>query len=344
MMNRRIPAEWEPHESTLIAWPHNKADWPGKFTPITWVYADITAKLSFSEKVRIVVQDQKQKDHVRKTLSKVEYIEDNVVYHVIQTDRSWMRDSAPIWIKEGDTSFPLLFKFNAWVKYDNYTLDVKLGQKLLSQMKVKGKKAESFKRHVVLEGGAIDYNGKGLLLTTEECLLDPVQQVRNPGWGKKEYEQMFAEQLGIKKVIWLGKGIAGDDTHGHVDDLARFVNANSILLCSESDSSDENYDLLQENMERLKGEKNFKGESFEIIPLPLPDPVVFDGMRLPASYANFYIGNEIVIVPTFNDAKDYLALGILRECFPDRKVVGIHSLDLVWGLGTLHCLTHEIPA
>ncbi|MBV6511319.1 MAG: Agmatine deiminase [Ignavibacteriaceae bacterium] len=343
-MKKRIPAEWEQHESTLIAWPHNKADWPGKFTPITWVYADITAKLSYSEKVRIVVQDQKQKEQVQKALSKVEYDSDNVVFHVIPTDRSWMRDSAPIWIKEGNTPVPLLFRFNAWAKYDNYKQDEKLGSKILSQMKVKGRKAESLKKHVVLEGGAIDYNGSGLLLTTEECLLDPLQQVRNPGWGKKEYEQMFAEQLGIKKVIWLDKGIAGDDTHGHVDDLARFVNENTILLCSESDSSDENYDLLQENMERLKGEKNLKGESFEIIPLPMPDPVVFDGMRLPASYANFYIGNQTVIVPTFNDAKDYIALGILRECFPDRKVVGIHSLDLVWGLGTLHCLTHEIPA
>lgn len=340
----RIPAEWETHESTLICWPHNKNDWPGKFTPIHWVYTEIVSKLSFSEKVRIVVKDAKQKQFVSSCLAKVVHDEDNVVFHIIPTDRSWMRDSAPIWVKQNEKAAPLLFGFNAWAKYDNYKDDSRLGDRLLKQMKVKGMTVTYKGKRVVLEGGSIDYNGAGTLLTTEECLLDPVQQVRNPGWSKADYEEMFRETMGIKKVIWLNKGIAGDDTHGHVDDLARFVNQDTVLLCSEDDREDENYLNLKENLKILKNQTNAEEKPIKVIKLPMPSPVLFDGMRLPASYANFYIGNTVVLVPTFNDAKDFEALKILRSCFPDRQVIGIHSVDLVWGLGTLHCLTHEIPA
>src|SRR5262249_6239395 len=198
-------------------------------------------------------------------------------------------------------------------------------------------------RRVVLEGGGVDGNGAGLLLTTEECLLSDVQ-ARNPGLSREDLEQVFADYLGVKKTLWLGRGIAGDDTHGHVDDLARFVGPRTVLTAVEDDPADENFGPLRENRERLRGMTDQDGRPLAGVELPMPDPVVFAGQRLPASYANFYIANTRVLVPTFNDPADRRALGILADLFPGRTVVGIHAVDLVWGLGTLHCLTQQQPA
>ncbi|NUN09976.1 MAG: agmatine deiminase family protein [Ignavibacteriaceae bacterium] len=340
-----MPAEWEKHEATIIAWPHNKNDWPGKFTPIHWVYAEIVKRLSYNEKVIIITRGAEQKATILAALKKNYADTNNVDFLIRDTDRSWMRDTSPAFVSNiGGERIAVHFRFNGWAKYDNWKKDYKIPASLASKIKIPVVKAEYNNKHVVLEGGGIDSNGYGTLLTTEECLLDPKQQVRNPGFTAEDYTSVFKQYMGIEQIIWLGKGIAGDDTHGHIDDLCRFVNKNTVLLCLEKNEYDENYTRLKENEERLQGIKLHSGEKLNVIPLPMPEPLWFDGMRLPASYANFYIANNTVLVPTFNDPSDKDALGIISEVFPGRKTVGINSVDLVWGLGTLHCLTHELPA
>jgi agmatine deiminase len=341
-----FPAEWEKHEATWIGWPHNKSDWPGKFTPITWVYCEIVKKISEGEKVRIIVEDKSHQQKAVKALRDSDADLSNVEFFILKTDRGWTRDSGPIFVKSKSSGEVKLisFKFNAWAKYDNYKKDVRLPGFISKKMNLKSVKPIHRNSHVVLEGGSIDSNGDGLLLTTEECLMDPNVQVRNKGFTKYDYEEVFNKYLGIEQVIWLNKGIAGDDTHGHVDDLCRFVNTNTAVLVQEENPKDANYKNLKENKEILQSTGLNSGSKLEVVDLPMPSPVVFKGQRLPASYANFYICNSYVIVPTFNDVKDRLALGILSELLPGRKVVGIHAVDLVWGLGTLHCLTHEQPA
>lgn len=341
-----LPAEWEMHEATWIGWPHNRSDWPGKFTPIIWVYCEIVKKISEREKVRIIIESNAHKQKAIKALRDSDTDLTNVEFHILKTDRGWTRDSGPIFVKSQNTGEVALvhFKFNAWAKYNNYKRDAKLPNYISKTTGLKIVKAVHNDSHVVLEGGAIDSNGKGTLITTEECLLDSNVQVRNQGFTKKDYEIVFHDYLGVRNVIWLGKGIVGDDTHGHVDDLCRFVNENSVVLVQEQNSKDENYKILKENKERLESVKLDSISKLEIIDLPMPSPVIFRGQRLPASYANFYICNSHVLVPTFNDVNDKIALGILSELFSNRKVVGIHSVDLVWGLGTLHCLTHEQPS
>lgn len=343
----RLPAEWENHEATWIGWPHNKEDWPGKFSPIIWVYCEIVKKISECEKVRIIVESADHKKKAIRALQNSNVSLSNVEFFILKTDRGWTRDSGPIFIKTNSQKSEILlvhFKFNAWAKYNNYKKDARLPGFISNKLKLKIITPIHKNSHVVLEGGAIDSNGAGVLLTTEECLLDPKIQVRNHGFTKNDYEKVFQDYLGVKKVIWLGKGIAGDDTHGHVDDLCRFVSKNKVVLVQEENSHDDNYKNLKENKERLESVIFSDGSKLEVIDLPMPSPVVFRGQRLPASYANFYISNSSVLAPTFNDAKDKLALGILSEVFNDKKVVGIHAVDLVWGLGTLHCLTHEQPA
>jgi agmatine deiminase len=342
----RLPAEWEKHEATWIGWPHNKSDWPGKFTPITWVYCEIVKKISEGEKVRIIVEDKSHRQKAIKALHDSDADLSNVEFFILQTDRGWTRDSGPIFVKSKSSGEVKLisFKFNAWAKYNNYKKDVKLPGFIAKKMNLKSVKPIHLNSHVVLEGGSIDSNGDGVLLTTEECLMDPNVQVRNEGFTKFDYEGVFNKYLGIDQVIWLNKGISGDDTHGHVDDLCRFVNTNIVVLVHEENPKDINCKNLKENKEILQSTRLNSGSKLEVVDLPMPSPVVFKGQRLPASYANFYICNSHVIVPTFNDVKDRLALGILGELLPSRKVVGIHAVDLVWGLGTLHCLTHEQPA
>ncbi|MEW6651947.1 MAG: agmatine deiminase family protein [Bacteroidota bacterium] len=343
-MNYRLPAEWEEHKSTIICWPHQKEDWPEKFEPIPWVYVEIIKNICCGELVRLFVQSQKEIKKVKKYLDRANVDTANIEFIISETDRGWMRDSSPAFVKRGDETAAIKFKFNGWAKYSNWKKDKNIPKTLSKVLDVTLIEAKYNSKEVVLEGGAIDYNGGGTLITTEECLMDKTTQVRNPELTKKDYEKIFEEFLGIKKVIWLGKGIAGDDTHGHVDDLCRFVNYNTVVLCNEKDVKDENYKNLEENYERLQGETVYGGSKLNVIQIPMPRAINFEDMRLPASYANFYICNSSVLVPTFNDPNDRTALNILSELFPTRKIVGIHSVDLVWGLGTIHCLTHEEPA
>ncbi len=341
-MKYRIPAEFEKHEATWIGWPFNKADWPGKFTPIPWVYGEIVRYLSLGEKVRIIVQNDLEKQKALKVLNAVHADLINVEFFILKTDRNWLRDASPQFVKDKNNNTVLMkFNFNAWAKYDNYKLDAKIPDFISKKMKIELKQVLYKNRPVVLEGGAIDYNGLGTLITTEECLMDDKTQVRNTGFTKNDYEKVFRDYLGIEKVIWLKNGIVGDDTHGHVDDITRFVNKNTVVTVIEKNPNDDNYKNLLENKEILKSSTLQDGSKLEVIYLPMPLPVKFKGQRLPASYANFYISNYAVLVPTFNDENDRKALGILSELFPDRKVIGIHAVDLVWGLGTIHCLTHE---
>jgi len=340
----RLPAEWSPHEATWIGWPFNKSDWPGKFSPIPYVYADIVKYISRGEIVRIFVQSAEHKSKAEKVLKDSDVRLDNVEFFIKKTDRGWLRDSGPMFVKSGSETVAVDFKFNAWAKYDDYKLDDKIPAYISKKLNLSSIIAEHNGKQVVLEGGAIDTNGKGTLITTEECLLDEKVQIRNPGFTKQDYFEVFKKYLGISNVIWLGKGIVGDDTHGHVDDLCRFVNENTVVLVEEENSSDENYSLLNENRERLQNISLINGSKLNVVYLPMPSPQIFKGQRLPASYANFFISNYAVLVPTFNDPNDRSALGILSELFLNRKVIGIHSVDLVWGLGTLHCLTKEQPA
>lgn len=339
----RFPAEWEKHEATWIAWPHNSRDWPGKFHPIPWVYSEIVRYIARGEIVRILIQDKIHRKKAESILKASGTNFANVEFHTFKTDRSWLRDSAPVFVKNSSETVAVHFKFNGWAKYDNYKNDMNIPLFIAGKQSVNLIKATYESRHVVLEGGSIDTNGNGTLITTEECLLDEAIQPRNPGFAKKEYEKIFTDLLGIKNTVWLGKGIVGDDTHGHVDDLCRFVNKNTIILVQEDNPDDQNYKVLNENRERLQDARLEDGTKPEIIFLPMPAEVIFKGERLPASYANFYISNFAVLVPTFNDPNDRIALGILSEIITDRPVIGIHSVDLVWGLGTLHCLTHEQP-
>jgi len=338
--NFRFPAEWEKHEATWIAWPNNKNDWPGKFAPIKWVYAEIVKAILPGEKVRIIVLSEIQKVEVIKILKAAHAFSENIKFIKFKTDRGWLRDISPIYVENVKTKKieQISFKFNAWAKYDDYKKDEKFPSFVSKKFNIKNNDAIINKRKVVLEGGSIDTNGNGILLTTKECLLDENVQVRNKNFKQKDYEEVFYKYLGIKKVIWLNKGIAGDDTHGHVDDICRFVNKNTVVAVDENNPKDENYKLLKENLEILNSEKNLN-----IVKLPMPNPVYFKNQRLPASYANFLIANSSVIVPTFNDENDRKALVILSELFPNRKIIGIHAVDLVWGLGTIHCLTKEQP-
>ncbi len=339
----RLPAEWEQHEATWLGWPHNKSDWPGKFTPIPWVYAEIVRRISAGEKARIVVESKEHEKRARAVLKSANVDASNVEFFILKTDRGWTRDSGPQFVKNSDGIAQVNFKFNGWAKYSNYKKDRNLPGFISKKLKLPSFAPEHNGRHIVLEGGSIDYNGNGTLVTTEECLLDEKTQTRNPGFTKDDYENVFHDYLGITNVLWLGKGITGDDTHGHVDDLCRFVNAKTLLLVQENNQKDYNYKLLQENRERLQDLRLEGGSKPDVQYLPMPQPVIFKGQRLPASYANFYISNAAVLVPTFDDPNDRVALGIIGELIDDRPVVGIHALDLVWGLGTLHCLTHEQP-
>ncbi|MHC1713119.1 MAG: agmatine/peptidylarginine deiminase [Solidesulfovibrio sp.] len=338
------PAEFGPHKAVWLAWPGNATDWPGKFTPIAWVYGEMLRKfVGAGERVRLIVRDGKQETAARRVLRAVGLDMALVEYFAAPMDRGWTRDFMPFFVREGDRVVALDFGFTGWAKYPDHKLDDAVGPTVCRGLGLEVVPATWQGRRVVLEGGAMDGNGRGDVLTTEECLLDPAVQVRNPDFGRDAYETVFRQYLGAKNVIWLGKGIAGDDTHGHVDDLCRFVSPDTVVLCREDDPTDANYRPLAENHERLAGARLADGNKPTVIDLPMPRPLYFKGQRLPASYANFFIGEHVVLVPTFNDANDRLALGILGEVFPGRAVIGICAVDLVWGLGTVHCLTHEEP-
>ena len=338
-----MPPEWGPHDATWLAWPHNVRDWPGKFGPIPWVYAEIVRQISRGETVRLLVDDAAGEARARRVLARAGVDLANVELRRVRTDRVWTRDAGPIFVVKGGKKAIARFRFDAWAKYGDWKNDAKIPERAARALRVPLLPVVHRGREVVLEGGAIDVNGLGTILTTEECLLDPEIQVRNPGFARADYEAVFKDVLGAPGAIWLGKGIAGDDTHGHVDDLARFVGPRTIVLCREPDGQDPNHRPLEENRERLESARLQDGTRPEVAFLPMPAPVVFDGRRLPASYANFYVSNAAVLVPTFDDPNDRIALGVLSELFRGRPVVGIHALDLVWGLGTLHCLSQQEP-
>jgi agmatine deiminase len=346
----RMPAEWAPHAATWIAWPHNPEDWPGKFAPIPWAYAELVRHLSRVEDVHILVNDATAEKRATSILQKQGSDLSRVHFHRWLTDRVWLRDSGPIFVKnESGEKAITNWKFNAWAKYDNWKNDDKIPARVAKLYK----KTPVFEptvtlenggqHRIVLEGGSIDINGAGVLLTTEECLLSDIQQ-RNPGVSREQLERAFHDYLGIEQVLWLNRGCAGDDTHGHVDDISRFVSENTILTTTEPNKRDENHEPLAENLDRLRSARTLRKKPFTIKTLPMPAPVVFDGQRLPASYANFYIANGLVLVPTFNDPNDRVALNTLAECFPKHKIAGIHCVDFIWGLGALHCCTQQEPA
>ena len=340
----RMPAEWEKHEGTWLGWPHELTDWPGKFAPIPWAFAEMVRLLSEVERVFVLVEDGTAEKRARATITKAGAKLDAVEFYRVPTDRGWMRDSGPICVKNaaGEVAYNN-FVFNGWAKYENHKKDAAAVKKLNAWRKRRLVLPEHKGRRVVLEGGSIDVNGKGTLLTTEECLQSKVQE-RNPGFTKDDYAEVFRKYLGVTNVLWLGNGVAGDDTHGHVDDLTRFVNETTVVTIVEEDRGEANYAALADNLRRLRTMKDQDGRPLQIGMLPMPKPVYFDGQRLPASYANFYIANGLVIVPTFNDGKDRTALNTLSKLFPSREVVGIHCRDLVLGLGTLHCMTQQEPA
>ncbi|MBI2502528.1 MAG: agmatine deiminase family protein [Candidatus Latescibacteria bacterium] len=343
----RMPAEWAPHRATWLGWPHNRSDWPGKLAPIPWVYGEIVRKLTPGEQVCILVNSPSHQAQASRVLWRVGVGMEAVEFYQLPTDRGWTRDFGPFFIR-CEQPHPevavVRFHFNAWAKYPDWELDCQVPLRVAQQRGLRLFEASTAGRPVVLEGGSIEVNGEGVLLTTEECLLDPEVQVRNPDLGREEMEVVLGDYLGAEQVLWLGRGIAGDDTHGHIDDLCRFVNPRTVVLAGEPDGRDENHRPLEENRERLEGFRLRDGSRLEVVRLPMPAPLYLDGQRLPASYANFYIGNSAVLVPTFNDPRDRQALGLLAELFPDRQVLGIHAVDLVWGLGTLHCLTQQEPA
>lgn len=340
--NRRFPAEWEKQQGVLLCFPHNGKDWPGKYEAIQWAFVEFIKKVATFETVFLIVANEKLKQKVTRILDTAHVQMSNISFIIYKTNRSWMRDSGPIIVKNGSKREALNFNFNGWAKYKNINLDkyvpAKVGEFLttpVTQVLHNGKP-------VIVEGGAIDSNGCGTLLTSEECLLHPTIQVRNPNFTKADYEAVFKEYLGITNVIWLGDGIEGDDTHGHIDDLCRFVNEDTIVTIVESDTKDSNYKPLQDNLNRLQNAKLENGKSPKIVQLPMPKRIDFDGVRLPASYANFLILNNCVLVPTFNDANDRIALNIIANCFSNREIIGINAIDLIWGFGTLHCLSQQI--
>ncbi|HVU44918.1 MAG TPA: agmatine deiminase family protein [Terracidiphilus sp.] len=345
----RMPAEWEPHEATWLAWPHNPEDWPGKFQPIPWIYAEIVRLLAAHERVHLIVENAAAQSRIRSILKRAGANLNQVSFHAWPTDRGWTRDSGPIFVKHAEGQLAITdWQFNAWAKYDDWHLDDQLPGRVKELLNVFEWQpsitlANGTGHRVVLEGGSIDVNGAGLMLTTEECLLSEVQQ-RNPGVSREQLEQTFSDYLGIDQVIWLNRGVAGDDTHGHVDDITRFVGPDTIVTAVEPNTRDANHEPLAENLVCLKAARTPAGKQFTLVELPLPRPVIFRGQRLPASYANFYIANGLVLVPTFHDPNDRIALNILAEIFPNREVIGIHCVDLVWGLGTLHCMTQQQPA
>ena len=364
-----MPAEWEAHEATWLAWPHERTDWPGKFAPIPWVYADIVRHLARVERVRILVQSRGEQREARRMIERSGANLAAVEFFVAPTNRGWIRDFGPIFLRRAATAARTRgirraagagrasikkhggsggmavtnWHFNAWAKYDDWQKDDAATKRILPKLKMPAWEPVYQGRRVVLEGGSIDVNGRGTLLTTEECLLSPVQ-ARNPGLGRADLEAIFRDYLGVTKVLWLGNGISGDDTHGHVDDLARFVNPTTVVTVLEKDRADANFAPLRENHARLRKMRDQNGRPVRVETLPMPAPVFFDGQRLPASYANFYIANGLVLVPTFNDANDQVALDTLARLFPKSAVVGIACRDLVLGLGTLHCMTQQQPA
>lgn len=341
-----MPAEWEPHDATWLVWPQNRSDWPGRYAPIPFVYAEIIRHLVPRERVHLLVNDAATEKRARNVLRDCGVPLGNIAFHRWPTDRSWTRDTGPLFVRRGRELAVIGWRFNAWAKYNNWKKDALTARRAAVHLRLPWIEATVVNagrpHHFVLEGGSIDVNGRGSVLTTEECLLSKVQQ-RNPGLSRAQVEEALGRYLGATNVLWLERGIAGDDTHGHIDDIARFVAPSIVVACIESERSDRNHKVLAANLARLKTMRDQDGRRLDVVPLPMPRAIVYRGQRLPASYANFYIANGVVLVPAFNDRNDRVALNTLAELFPGREIVPIYSGDLVWGLGTLHCLSQQQP-
>lgn len=330
-----MPAEWEHHEATWLSWPKDPETFPGEILRrVEGIYIQMISALAKGEKVHILAEDDAMESKILGMLEKAEGTH-NVVIHKIATIDVWMRDYGPIFVK-GEELKITKWTFNAWGgKYEDLMLDDSVVDKLLPFLNM-----EIIRPGIVLEGGSIDVNGKGSLLTTKQCLLN---KNRNPTLSKGQIEAKLKENLGVSNVIWLDEGVAGDDTDGHIDDIARFVGPRKVLCAMEDNPSDQNHNLLKKNLETLKGAKDQDGEALVVVPLPMPGIVNSPYGRLPASYANFYIGNDAVLLPIFNHANDEKAISLLAESFPERKVVPIFCEPLVWGLGGIHCVTQQQP-
>jgi agmatine deiminase len=342
-----MPAEWEPHAATWLAWPHNEEDWPGNFAPIPRVFAQMIAELSVVERVRLIVDGPECEAAVWRLLVEARANVSQIDFFHAPTNRSWTRDFVPLFVRRAGEIRAVKFRFDGWARYDNHELDDAAGRRVSSWLGVDTWEAaapfDGVPRPIVLEGGAIDVDGEGTLLASEECLVTG-SHGRNPWLGLSGTEQAMREYLGVEKVIWVGAGVAGDDTAGHVDDFVRFAGPGRVVLAEETSTTDSNYKALAAAAERLASARDAAGRSLEIVRLPMPEPVMWHGERLPASYANYYVANDLVLVPTFDDPNDRRAIGVLSELFPARRVVGIGARDLVLGLGTIHCSTHEEPA
>ena len=337
----RMPAEWEPHAATWLAWPHKAASWPGNFEPIPGVWVEIARALAPHERVDILVNDDAAAAAVRQRLHAAGVPDANVAFHVIPTDDAWARDHGPTFITrrtDGRVELAAIdWVYNAWGgKYPPWDKDDAVPRQVATCLDV-----ALFQPGIVLEGGSIDVNGCGTLLTTEACLLNPN---RNPSLSRDQIEAVLRAYLGVRHVLWLGDGIVGDDTDGHIDDLARFVDPRTVVTVLEDDPRDDNFERLRDNYQRLRRMMDQDGRLLEVVTLPMPAPVFYEGQRLPASYANFYIANGAVLVPVFDDPNDAVAMRILQELFPQRRVVGLNARAMVWGLGAFHCVTQQQPA
>jgi agmatine deiminase len=334
-----MPAEWTRHRATWLSWPHNLETWPTQLEQVRDVWMQMISLLAPHERVYVLVNDEASKRDLSARLLKACMVTENITLLMIPTIDVWMRDYGPTFVTRRSTIDPLAFNdwiFNGWGgKYPSYEQDERVARELAALLKV-----PVFEHDMILEGGSIEVNGAGTCLTTEQCLLN---KNRNPRLSREEIEDFLKKSLGVRHVIWLGEGIAGDDTDGHIDDIARFVDATTVVCVVESNSKDENYRFLQENYERLQDAVDQGGAKLSLVKLPCPRPVYYGGARLPASYANFYIANELVLVPVFDDANDTQALGVLQELFHDRKVSGLRCNDVVAGLGAIHCVTQQEP-
>ena len=337
-----MPAEWEKQKSTLIGWPYNRQDWPKKFENIPDVFAKIISKISVFQKVNVLIRNINLKKEIKPLIKKHNGKLNNIQFIICKTDRVWMRDSGPIFLKDKKNKVIMSnWKFNGWAKYTNHKEDDKVNLRIKKFYKSKVISPKYNDRRIVLEGGSIDVNGKGLLLTTKECLLSKVQQ-RNIFLKRNDYNKIFEKFFGINQVIWLNKGIKGDDTHGHIDDIARFVDNNKVFIAYENNKKDKNYKNLNENFKILKKIQN-NSLKLKIKKIPMPKPIYIDNIRVPASYLNFYITNKLVLLPTFNDPKDNLVIKIFKKQFKTKKIIPIDCSDLIWGFGAIHCMTMQEP-
>ena len=340
----RMPAEWEVQKSVWIAWPYNKDDWPGLYQFIPKVILEIITKISKHQRINLIINENAQ--NIKKFIksNKIK----NINFYKIKTDRIWLRDSGPIFLinKKNKKKIILNFRFNGWSKYKNFKNDNKINDyisKFINLEKINPIiKKNNIKKEIVMEGGAFDVNGSGSIILTEECLLSKIQE-RNKYFNKKDYEKLFNKYLNIKNFIWLKKGIVGDDTHGHVDDITRFVSKNTIMTAIETNKKDKNYKNLNENLNILKKSKNEEGKKFKIIKVPMPSAIYIENQRVPASYMNFYICNKKVILPIFKVKEDKFVIKIFKDYFKNKKIETVDCSKLIWGFGAVHCMTQPEP-